>query len=229
MGPNDLSMTHHGRIFARRNGTGWGLGLSKYNETKNNDNTILNFGQTYLIMLKYLFSIDSTSDDQVMLYAYESGIPSSEPGDPVITIGPIGFGTGGDPLNIGAVCIRQGSNTATGYIDGIRVDTSWSNVISTSVKSQSHALPAKLILEQNYPNPFNPSTTLRFSLPSTNRAVLKIFNLIGQKVATLFDDVAQEEIIYTVCFDGAYFPTGLYIARLEQMGRQVTRKMMLTK
>ncbi len=115
-----------GRVFARSNGAGWSFGLSKSSDTRTDDNTILNFDQTYLIVLKYSFNTTATDDDLVTLYVYSSGVPSSEPGTPLVTIGPVGAGTISDPTNIGSVVIRQGSNTPTGKIDGIRVATSWS-------------------------------------------------------------------------------------------------------
>ncbi|HSW56294.1 MAG TPA: T9SS type A sorting domain-containing protein [Ignavibacteriaceae bacterium] len=128
LAPDPIGTIFRGRVFGRNNGTGWSLGLSKSTEAAVNDNTILNFGQTYLVVLKYSFSSVTTSDDIVTLYVYESGIPLSEPGSPLLTIGPTGSGTGSDPANIGAVAIRQGTNTPTGVLDGIRIGNNWSEI-----------------------------------------------------------------------------------------------------
>ena len=128
LGPNPLGTTFRGRVYARINGLGWSSGLAKFNESPVLDNTVLNFNQTYLVVLKYTFSTATTSDDQVTLYVYETGIPPSEPGSPLVTIGPTGSGTGTDPENIGAIAIRQGGNSPTGVIDGIRLGTAWNDI-----------------------------------------------------------------------------------------------------
>ncbi|MBK9099340.1 MAG: T9SS type A sorting domain-containing protein [bacterium] len=128
VGPSPIGTTFRGRVFARSNGAGWSLGLSKSTETRIDDNTVLNFNQTYLVVLKYSYSTALANDDLVTLYLYDTGYPTTEPGLPLVTIGPTGSGTASDPANIGIIAIRQGTNTPTGNIDGIRVATSWSEI-----------------------------------------------------------------------------------------------------
>jgi hypothetical protein len=55
------------------------------------------------------------------------------------------------------------------------------------VKEKSDVVPVTFKLEQNYPNPFNPATTIKFALAKTTRVSLKIYNLLGELVATLID------------------------------------------
>lgn len=129
LGPDPIGTTFRSRVFARSNAPGWSFGLSKSSETRVDDNTILNFNQTYLIVVKYSYNPTAADDDQVTLYVYDSGIPVSEPGSPIVTIGPLGTGTGSDPANIGAVAIRQGTNTPTGKVDGIRIGNTWLDVV----------------------------------------------------------------------------------------------------
>ncbi len=108
------------------------------------DTTILNFSQTYLVVLKYTMNSTTTTDDEFTLYVYDTGLPVSEPGSPVVTIGPIGSGESGDLTNVGAVAIRQGTNTPSGTIDGIRLATSWSEIFPVSGTPIISASPTSL-------------------------------------------------------------------------------------
>ncbi|MHB1049245.1 MAG: Ig-like domain-containing protein [Bacteroidota bacterium] len=89
--------------------------------------------------------------------------------------------------------------------------------------------PMTFELLQNYPNPFNPSTTITFSVPARGHAVLKVFNMLGQEVATLFNGEATAGTYTTARFNAAGFASGLYVARLEYGGRMQMKKMMLLK
>lgn len=91
-------------------------------------------------------------------------------------------------------------------------------------------LTAKVFaLESNYPNPFNPSTNIAFSVPQDGRVSLKVFNLLGQEVAVLFDGIAEAGKLYQRTFDASALPTGLYFSRLESADGSLMRKMMLVK
>lgn len=98
----------------------------------------------------------------------------------------------------------------------------------TSVE-QTGQVPEVFALSQNYPNPFNPSTTLRFTVAARGHTALKIFNLLGQEVATLFDDIAEHSRYYDVTFNAERLPSGYYMARLNSGGKVETRKLMLVK
>jgi len=86
-----------------------------------------------------------------------------------------------------------------------------------------------LALEANYPNPFNPSTNIAFSVPENGRVALKVFNIIGQEVAVLFDGIAEAGKLYQQSFDASQLPTGLYFSRLEFGGKSLMRKMLFVK
>jgi hypothetical protein len=76
------------------------------------------------------------------------------------------------------------------------------------------SLPAEYALSQNYPNPFNPTTTIQFDLPNQSMVTLKIYNMLGQEVATLLnrEEVAagQEELE----FDASSLASGVYLYRI---------------
>jgi hypothetical protein len=89
--------------------------------------------------------------------------------------------------------------------------------------------PRVFSLDQNYPNPFNPTTTMEFTLPSNGRAALKIFDVLGREVATLFDGLTNAGEYHEVRFDASRFSSGIYFARLEFNGKHLVRKMLLLK
>jgi hypothetical protein len=83
-------------------------------------------------------------------------------------------------------------------------------------------------LHQNYPNPFNPATTIRYNLQKAADITLEVYNVAGEKVATLVKDhkTAGE---HTVTFDAANYSSGIYFYRLNSGNVQLTRKMVLMK
>ncbi len=89
--------------------------------------------------------------------------------------------------------------------------------------------PIEFALKQNYPNPFNPSTEIKFSVEKQDRTTLEVFNIIGQKVATLFDDVAEPGQYYKVRFGGGNLASGIYLYRLQSGKRSDLKKLLLLK
>lgn len=83
-------------------------------------------------------------------------------------------------------------------------------------------------LQQNYPNPFNPSTTITFTLPQRERVRLEIFNLLGERVATLLDEVRAAGV-HSVAWQPQSLPSGTYLYRLETKSYSLTRKLVLLR
>ncbi|MFW6347114.1 MAG: T9SS type A sorting domain-containing protein, partial [Cyclonatronaceae bacterium] len=89
-------------------------------------------------------------------------------------------------------------------------------------------LPTQVQLRQNYPNPFNPSTTITFGLPETGEVRLEVFNINGQRVASLING-RMSSGYHNVRFDAANLASGVYLYRLEAAGQVRTEKMTLIK
>jgi parallel beta-helix repeat protein len=81
----------------------------------------------------------------------------------------------------------------------------------------------------NYPNPFNPSTAIRFTVAQDGQAEMKIFNAIGQEVATVFNGFAQAGSMQQATFNASAMPSGMYFARLKSGNAVSVIKMMLMK
>lgn len=81
----------------------------------------------------------------------------------------------------------------------------------------------------NYPNPFNPSTEIQFSVPEDGFATLKVFNMLGQEVATLFSGVAKAGHYVSATFNASRFASGVYLSRLEYNGKSMVQRMLLAK
>ncbi|HLX12345.1 MAG TPA: T9SS type A sorting domain-containing protein, partial [Bacteroidota bacterium] len=97
----------------------------------------------------------------------------------------------------------------------------------TSVKVDG--APKVFSLKQNYPNPFNPTTTIAFSVDRAEHATVTVETPLGQQVGQLFDGTAAPGKSYSVRFDGANLPSGLYYYRIKTPSHTESRKMLLVK
>lgn len=109
------------------------------------------------------------------------------------------------------------------YID----DVSLTNQI-TDVEKEKGLFPIKFELKQNYPNPFNPTTKIEFSLPKKEQVSLKIFNSIGDEVATLVNE-ALPAGIHNRSWNAVDVASGVYFFRLQAGGFIETKKLVLMK
>ncbi len=88
--------------------------------------------------------------------------------------------------------------------------------------------PTKFTLSQNYPNPFNPATTISYSVPQKELVTLEVFNMLGQKVATLVDRV-QNSGNHKLNFNASNLASGVYLYRMQSTNFTLTKKMVLLK
>jgi predicted RNA-binding protein with TRAM domain len=99
-------------------------------------------------------------------------------------------------------------------------------VLTSSIDEEN--MPTRLELFQNYPNPFNPSTTVNYSIKEAGAVTIIVYNLMGQKVATLVDET-KEPGHYKVIWNSTGNASGMYYYRIETKGKAITRKMTLIK
>lgn len=89
-------------------------------------------------------------------------------------------------------------------------------------------IPITYSMDQNYPNPFNPSTVIQFALPVEGHVNLAVFNILGERVTTLKNEVLKPGY-YTVNFDATSFASGVYFYTIHAGEFIQTKKMILVK
>jgi len=103
-----------------------------------------------------------------------------------------------------------------------------SNVITGIENNPGQLFPKEFSLSQNYPNPFNPSTQIRYSLASAGNVSLKVFDVLGNKVATLVSGELQAGE-HSTMFDASTVSSGIYFYTLRANGFTESKKMLLIK
>lgn len=96
------------------------------------------------------------------------------------------------------------------------------------ISGNQNGVPQNNELFQNYPNPFNPVTSIKFKIVNRNHVNLKIFDLLGKEVRTLFEG-NKEPGEYSIGFDASDFPSGVYFYILETGNTKISKKMVLIK
>ncbi len=136
-----------------------------------------------------------------------------------------GFGTTTEPLSYSFTDAGVQSGYYTYRLKQIDLDGTfeYSDEIQVEV-----TIPDVFALEQNYPNPFNPSTRIDFSLAVDSKVSLKVFDVLGQEVATLINS----ELVagsHNVEFSAANINSGVYFYILQTGDYVETKKMVLMK
>ena len=168
--------------------------------------------------------IPPISGNYVLMDVHGAGAQRSDPkqGDP--NNYPHGFGPQGDVIRI------------YNFVRLVRDDT------PNSTGREESGLPDNFRLEQNYPNPFNPTTTIKFSIPTSPYPspyqgegtrerfliTLIVYDILGNKIATLVNE-EREAGHYKTNFDASHLASGMYIYRLSTDNFVSTKKMILIK
>jgi Secretion system C-terminal sorting domain len=173
----------------------------------------------------YLTTWAQLSDNSLMgRFFNKAGVPITEPfvifgalGNK-IPIGGVGFG-GGQYL---VVATRINSNFSDGDVFGRFLQP------ITGVEDESNLIPEKFALFQNYPNPFNPSTTVSYLIPNESKVTIKVFDILGNEIATLVDEL-KEPGLYSIKFDASLLSNGIYFLAMKAADYTQTKKMILIK
>lgn len=194
--------------------------------------------EAYLTDLAY-----SPSNDSLYVYGYEkivrmgsdgSGVQDvivdrSRPGDLQIYEDRIYWGHRGGLFsadlagNDSMMVSSQGVDLNRGFVFGPEL-----TFTNTDEKSTNSTIPQQISLKQNYPNPFNPSTNIQFSIPQTTQISLKVYNMLGQEVATIFEGRMRSGH-HNLKFDAAHLASGVYLYRLQAGKVSTTKKFTLIK
>jgi len=128
------------------------------------------------------------------------------------------------PYFTGSASALKSSSTFPSYVDLPLVG----GARFAAVAPAPATVPSAMVLHQNYPNPFNPSTTIRFSLATSQQVRLEVVTILGQLIAVLQDGILQRGQ-YAVQFNGHGLATGMYICRLIAPSSVAERKMLLVR
>jgi hypothetical protein len=156
------------------------------------------------------------SKDLGISFRHPTPIDSSLPGD----CAGLAADTDGWTYSVGYAGTRGNTSSA--------IAISKSNVSEGVHQGVSLSAPREFRLDQNFPNPFNPSTLISFSIPKHEYVRLQVFNLLGQIVTTLVDEVKHPGT-YTVIWDASTRPTGLYFYRMTAGEFMQMKKAVLVK
>jgi len=105
------------------------------------------------------------------------------------------------------------------------------NVLKTGIITgveKTPGVPQQFKLQQNYPNPFNPSTVISYTIPKAGIVTLKVYNTLGQEVATLVNGYKTAQT-YSVEFNASKLASGVYLYELRYNDQSLTQKMLLMK
>jgi len=181
-------------------------------------------------------TISTTTEDYAESYLVDAWGPMTVPGGAVVQALRVRSSTRSPQLSVGYLFIsREGyvitltaadtSSPSSGTIPVVSVD--WLAPLTTDV-TLGDEQPSDFALFQNYPNPFNPTTTIQYALPLRSAVTLKVYNALGQEVATLVDQI-QDAGTKTVRFDASGLASGLYLYRLQAGSFVQTRSLVLMR
>lgn len=124
--------------------------------------------------------------------------------------------------------IAFGNDFATAYVLDQNAAEVYVFTRSTVSVEKPRTTPERIALHQNYPNPFNPSTYIEYELSEQHHVELGVYNVLGQKIAVLVDDIRQAGV-HRAVFRAENVPAGLYFYRLRAGERMLQKTMSFVK
>lgn len=192
------------------------------------DPRVVKLGSTYHM---FYFGTPASPAYQIGYASSTDGVHWSRySGNPVL---PMGTPGSWDDYSLSMHCVIWQDSTFKMWYAGRRSDQIFSIGYATSPLVPTDVnppmdLPREFNLRQNYPNPFNPSTTLSYDVPTRSHITLRVYNTLGQEVATLVDE-DRSAGSYSVVWDASGIASGTYLTQLTADGKSVVQKMVLLK
>lgn len=136
-----------------------------------------------------------------------------------------------DPMGcFDPITVTCSSRLSKAEVEWEAADALWAGSTKATVRGD---VPAATMLLGNYPNPFNPSTTIRYALSASTRVSVRVYNMLGQEIATLFDGVqnaGEQSVVWNGTNKaGQSVASGLYVYRVQAGDLFLTGKMLFAK
>ena len=128
----------------------------------------------------------------------------------------------------GQLCVLRFEGKANVNLNSAVVRNSGNNNLLAKVTGNKNAVPTIFALSQNYPNPFNPVTRIDYQVPQQSQVEIVVFNSLGQKVATLVNEV-KETGAYSVDWNAASLSSGVYFYQMKAGDFVTVKKLVLLK
>lgn len=177
--------------------------------------------------------IGRVSLDSVLIPEFSISVPGIEPGQTYNADFYSDFNRNGqyDPPPVDHAYRVTFTADSGNHIENFSHNTNFTDInwpgFTTDVNDINIALQ-NYSLDQNYPNPFNPTTIINYNIPAQGKVTLKIFNVLGKEVSVLVDR-EQSPGNYSVNFNGAGLPSGIYLYELRANNFVQAKKMLLLK
>jgi len=190
-------------------------------KSTNGGNSWINISTTFGSFKSRVVEINPYDDEEIFI-GTNKGIWESKNG-----------GTSWDSLNYAGLKSFTINDIAISNDGDIFIAESGGSVqyipgLITGIKNSKLFIPKHFELKQNYPNPFNPSTTINYSIPVAGNYRLKVYNIMGEEVATLLNNNVNAGN-YSVNLDASQLASGIYLYRLIGNNVNIVRKMILLK
>jgi hypothetical protein len=197
-------------------------------------------GQKYVIMINNGKTVDSTLINTSTIYLKAQANYGSSAASFAFGFNDQSFRKLGNSISMkfdlsiftgNKFCLFNYATLATGGFvdfDWFRIDWNKLTGVDNEENDQLNNIPHNFFLGQNYPNPFNPITQISYSIPQISYVTLKVHNLLGQEVKTLFEGFRQQGN-YTVTFNSSGLSSGIYLYQMKAGNFMDTKKITLLK